>query len=140
MSERTAVTFRAAQPKDGEAVHALLAPFVEAQLLLHRELEELRRLTKHAFVAWHSDQLIGFAAVEIYSAKLAEIQCLAVDASFQRQGVGRALIQRCIDRAREENVLELMAITASEDVLRDCGFDYSLPNQKRAMFIRTRES
>ncbi|MGB1929312.1 MAG: GNAT family N-acetyltransferase, partial [Mariniblastus sp.] len=55
---------------------------------------------------------------------------------YRRQGLGRILVQRCVERAREEKVKELMAISASDEMFLTCGFDYSLPNQKRALFIQ----
>jgi amino-acid N-acetyltransferase len=83
--------------------------------------------------------MVGFAAIEIYSRKMAEIQSLAVSPALQGQGVGTKLVQRCVDRAQAEGILELMAITASEKLFRGVGFDYSLPNQKRALFMQTRD-
>ena len=80
-------------------------------------------------------RIVGFAAVEIYSKKLSEIQCLAVAAENQGQGLGKQLIGRCVERAEKLGVLELMAITASEKLFVDCGFHDALPNQKTALFI-----
>ena len=112
----------------------LLAPFVAERQLLERDRRgdsaaDHARFRRRVATA----RLVGFAAVEIYSAKLAEVQCLAVDGRYQRKGVGRLLIEQCVARARRENVLELMAITSSDEFLRDCGFDYSLPDQKRGV-------
>ena len=78
---------------------------------------------------------VSFAAVDIYSPKLAEIQCLAVQLEFQQLGVGKQLVARCVELARHNNVRELMVITSSDEFLQECGFDYSLPRQKRALFI-----
>ena len=38
--------------------------------------------------------------------------------------------------------MEVMAISSSEKFLQDLGFDYSLPDQKRALFcqLRSREA
>ena len=109
---------------------------MDGQLLLRRTSIELELLLKHSFKASHEDRIIGFCALEIYSKKLAEIQCLAVDLGFRRLGVGRKLVDHCVQRARDEKVFELMAISSSEEMFRSCGFDYSLPNQKRAFFIQ----
>ena len=127
---------RMATLDDVSAVLELIAPYVEQRKLLPRTRDDIERLIPHGFVVEDEGQLVGFSAVEIYSRKLSEIQCLAVDDRFRRRGIGRSLIQRCVERARREGVLELMAITASEDFLRQCGFDYSLPDQKRALFLR----
>ena len=76
---------------------------------------------------------VGFAAVEVYSSKLAELQCLAVHPDYQRTGIGKLLVEQCVARARDLGVMEVMAISSSESFLRGCGFDYSLPDQKRAL-------
>lgn len=129
------ITIRPGCAADAELVHALIQPFVERDLLLERLLDEIATLTKHSVAAECAGKLIGFAAVEIYSGKLAEIQCLAVDSDFQHRGVGKQLVAGCVDIAAKNNVLELMAISSSDDFLKTCGFDYSLPGQKRALFI-----
>lgn len=122
--------------RDFEAVQAFLHPFMDGELLLPRTSIELELLLKHSFKATIEDRIVGFCALEIYSKKLAEIQCLAVLAEVRRKGVGRALVNQCVRRAQEQKVLELMAITSSEDMFMACGFDYSLPHQKRALFIQ----
>ena len=93
------------------------------------------RLVVHGFVAESAGRIVGFVALEVYSRKMAELQCLAVDADFQRRGLGKALVRRCVQRACELNIHELMAITASDALFRECGFDYSLPDQKKALFL-----
>ncbi len=128
-----------ASPGDLDAVMALLAPDMENNLLLKRSRQQVEDLLQTGFVAREGGQVIGFAAVEIYSSKLAEVQCLAVHSDWQQRGVGKQLVGCCIDMARRENVLELMAISASDEFLIRCGFDYSLPGQKRALFIQTRQ-
>lgn len=135
---RTGVTIRPASIEDVPAVYQLTLPFVEQRKLLRRSEDDLRELVPNGFVADDQGTVVGFAAVEIYSKKLAELQCLAVDARYQGQGLGKRLVQACVARAKEQNVLELMAITAMESFFQDCGFDYSLPDQKRALFINTR--
>ena len=132
-----AVEIREATMDDLTSVQSLLAPFVENRLLLPRTPGDLAVLMQHAFVAIASDQIVGFSAIELYSQKLAEIQCLAVRTELHGQGIGKQLVLRCVARAKENNVLEVMAISASDDFLKQCGFDYSLPDQKRALFYRT---
>ena len=134
------VSIRQALPSDAAAIHALMRPFVIQRLLLDRTEAEVIELTRHGFVAVPDDSqtCVGFSAVEIYSAKLAELQCLAVHPDYQRGGLGRHLVDHCIRRAHDLNVMEVLAISSSEDFLRSCGFDYSLPDQKKALFFRLR--
>ena len=124
---------------DLAAVSQFLQPFMDAQQLLQRTSIELQLLLRHSFkaVSVKHGWIVGFCALEIYSKKLAEIQCLAVKDSDQRKGIGRQLVQACVQRAKDEKVLELLAISNSEPMFKACGFDYSLPNQKRAFFYQT---
>lgn len=144
------IQLRQALPSDAAAIHALLRPFVMQRLLLSRTQAELIELSRHGFVAMQhhprqddSDQApparcVGFSAVEVYSPKLGELQCLAVHSDFQRSGIGKRLVQMCVDRARDLGVMEIMAISSSDRFLEICGFDYSLPDQKRALFQQLR--
>jgi amino-acid N-acetyltransferase len=137
------LTIRQAAAPDAAVIHALLRPYVMQSLLLARTEAEIIELTRHGFVAEIPTedirpQIIGFSAVEIYSPKLAELQCLAVHQHYQGTGVGKALVNACVDRARELGVMEVMAISSSEDFLKTCGFDYSLPDQKKALFCQLR--
>ncbi len=129
------ITLRSGRPQDAVVVHGLIQPFVQASLLLDRSVSEIEQLTERSVVAEAAGAVIGFAAVEIYSRKLAEIQCLAVADPYQSRGVGKLMVAQCIKIAADANVLELMAISSSETFLKSCGFDYSLPGQKRALFV-----
>ncbi len=134
-------TIRAATAEDLSAVTALLRVFVEQRKLLRRTRAETAALLSTGFVAELNGEMIGFASVEIYSKKLAEVQCLAVKDEHQGHGLGSNLVRHCLDLARQRGVMEVMAISSSEHFLRNLGFDYSLPDQKRALFyqLRTRE-
>ena len=136
------IEIRQALPNDSAAIHALLRPYVSRRLLLQRSEAEIIELTRHGFVAEIGKdsvvQPIGFAAVEIYSSKLAELQCLAVHHQHQNTGVGKRLVDACLERARDLNVMEVLAISSSEEFLRSCGFDFSLPDQKKALFCQLR--
>lgn len=138
MSEYS-VSIRNAHLSDIPAIQVFMQPFVESEFVLPRSDKDMAVLVRHGFVATIGDDIVGFAALEIYSRKLAEIQALAVLSSLQGKGVGSELVRRCVGRARAEGVLELMAITASDNLFRNVGFDYSLPNQKRALFLQTRD-
>ena len=138
-SEEMEISFLRAVESDAELLCEFLKLFVEAKQLLPRTTEELRRLTEFAWVARLEGKIVGFCAVEVYSCKLAEIQCMAVNPSVQRRGVGKGLVSRCVELARQEGVLELMAISSSDEFLNSCGFDHSLPEQKRAFFLQPQE-
>lgn len=141
---------RQATEADLSAIQGLLQPYIAAKKLLKRTRGELMTLISNGFVAVvriqnagepNQELIVGFSAVEIYSRKLSEVQCLAVDPNYQGYGIGSDLVRNCVERAREKGVLEVMAISASDNFLRNLGFDYALPDQKRALFfqLKTRD-
>lgn len=138
-SNTPAITIREAMREDIPALEEFVELFVQANRLLPRTTEELYDLIPFGFVAIVSGRLVGFAALEIYSAKLAEIRSLAVLGEFQGLGIGRRLVERCVDLAQHRNILEVMAITSSDGFFRACGFDFTLPGEKKALFMQTRE-
>lgn len=130
---------RPATAEDVAALDRFVQPFVEQKKLLPRTIDELADLIAHGFVAERDGRIVGFAALEVYSKKLAEVRSLAVLPELQGQGIGKQLVEACVDRAREKNILEVMAITSSEEFFRACGFDFTLPGEKKALFLQTRE-
>lgn len=130
------VSIRPTTLDDLLGVEHVLEPMVKARRLLPRTHEELSKLLPTGFVAVVGNDIIGFAAVEIYSKKLAEIQALGVTLPWRGRGLGKKLVLECVQLARDQGVYELMAITASESLFVDCGFHYSLPDQKKALFIQ----
>ncbi|QDU41450.1 Amino-acid acetyltransferase [Maioricimonas rarisocia] len=137
--QTSTVSIRAAGAEDLAGVEAFIAPFVEGGRILPRTSDELTDLLRTGFLAEIDGRIVGFAALEVYSRKLAEIRSLCVDPALQGQGIGRRLAQACVDLARERNVFEVMVITSSESFFRGCGFDFTLPGEKKALFLQTRD-
>jgi len=125
---------------DVSALGQFIAPFVDRGRLLHRTSGELEELMTHGFLVEKDGQIVGFAALEVYSPKLGEIRSLAVDPQHQGHGIGKALVEACIHRARALDVFEVMAVTSSEGFFQKCGFDFTLPGEKKAVFLQTRPS
>jgi amino-acid N-acetyltransferase len=119
-------------------VLAVIEPYVAHRKLLPRTLDEIEDLLANGFVAELDGEIVGFVALEIYSKKLAEIRSLCVADGFQRHGIGKELVAACVRLARERSILEVMAITSAEEFFRACGFDFTLPGEKKAFFLQTR--
>jgi amino-acid N-acetyltransferase len=138
-NDASKAVIRPVQRDDHDGVLELIEPFIGRRKLLPRTLEELDLLLPHGFIAELDGRVVGFAALEVYSKKLAEIRSLAVADELQGIGIGKQLVEACVNRAHELNILEVMAISSSETFFRSCGFDYTLPGEKKAFFIQTRE-
>ena len=126
------MVIRPAVQDDAGAIRALIEPYVEAKIILARTLDEITELLADFLVAEADGVVVGCAVLEIYSPKMAELRSLAVHADWQKKGIGRQLVQACLDRARERNIREVLAITSTEAVFRSCGFDFTLPGERKA--------
>ncbi len=132
---------RATSRADVAALDAFIDPFVQEGRLLPRTHDELADLTRHGFAAVLPDgRIVGFAALEIYSKKLGELRSLAVDPAYRRHGIGKALVLACLNRAKEERVFEVMTITSADDFFHKCGFEFTLPGERKALFHQTRDA
>jgi len=137
-TEEKAFIVRPATEDDFEGLEAFIQPFVEQGKLLPRTTVELKTLIKNCYIAVIDGEIVGCAALEVYSQKLAEIRSLAVVANARRIGIGRKLVEACVAKARELRILEVMAITSSEEFFKACGFDFTLPGEKKALFFQSR--
>lgn len=138
MTQPTDIIIRHAQPDDRQTFLNFIAPFIDEGRLLPRTEIEFDDLLPGLFIADRAGAIVGCAALEIYSKKLAEIRSLAVAADLQGSGVGKRLVNACLARAADHQILEVMAITSSESFFRACGFDFTLPGEKKALFYQTR--
>lgn len=130
---------RPAASDDLAALEELIAPFVAEGRLLPRTTDELMDLLPTGFVAMLNGRVVGFATLEIYSRKFSEIRSLCVSRDVQGHGLGRRLVAACVELARERRVFEVMVISSQEHFFLGCGFDFTLPGEKKALFLQTRD-
>jgi amino-acid N-acetyltransferase len=133
------ITLRQARLSDIDPIITFIEPFIQSGELLRRTYDEIAEWLPNFFIAEYDDQIVGCAALEVYSPKLAEVRSLAVSPHVRGLGVGKALVNACVELAREKRVLEVMAITGNEDFFKAIGFDFTLQKQKKALFIQTRD-
>ena len=134
------IHIRTTKQEDISKLSEINPPFVEQEKILPRTSEELDVLVETGFVAvemvGENEEIVGFASLEIYSRKLAEIRSLVVADHRQGIGVGKKLVSACVERARQRNILEVMVVTSSDVFFQNCGFDFTLPGEKKALFIQ----
>jgi amino-acid N-acetyltransferase len=130
----TEVAIRPATKNDIQGIIDCIQPFVLEGKVLPRTLGELEDLIGNYVVAECEGNIVGCAVLEIYSRKLAEVRSLVVMPQYQRFGLGKRLVDACLEKAKNEEILEVMAITSRASFFQSCGFDYTLPGEKVALF------
>ena len=107
--------------------------------MLRRTYDEVDEWLPSFYLAEIDGEIVGCAALEVYSKKLAEIRSLAVSPKVQGMGIGKMLVNACVELAHEKKILEVMVITSNEQFFKAVGFDFTMTGEKKALFIQTRD-
>lgn len=116
---------RKARIADVSQIHRLLSTFADKGDLLGRSLSELYDNIRD-FVIYQNEEtrsVIASCALHICWEDLAEIRSLAVAEGFQRRGIGRRLIERCLKEAEDLGISRVFALTNQPDFFIRLGFE-----------------
>jgi len=85
------------------------------------------------FVAEVAEAVVGFAAILPRADGDSELDALFVEPTGWRQGIGRALVERCCEAARAagSTTLHVIGNPQAEGFYRSCGFDLHGTTQTR---------
>jgi len=114
---------RKARIADVVTMHRLINDHAEAGAMLARPLSELYENLRDFWVVEESGRVVACCALHINWADLAEIRSLAVEKGFQRQGLGRVLVNACIDEAKAMGIQRVYALTREPEFFERVGFD-----------------
>ena len=85
-------------------------------------------MLKHAnltITAWHGERLVGIARSLTDFTYVAYLADLAVDAGYQRQGIGQRLIEETRSRLGKECMIVLLAAPQANDYYPKLGFEHN---------------
>lgn len=115
---------RKARIADVIEIQQMLRDFAQSGQLLARSLSELYTNLRDTFVYVEEEtgEVIGCCGLHIVWENLAEIRSLAVLKSRQRKGIGRKLVEACIEEARELGIGRLFTLTYEVAFFESLGF------------------
>ncbi len=113
---------RKAKIADIKQVHALVNDFARREQMLPRALNELYEGIRDFYVLEDKGNIQGVCALRILWEDLAEIRSLAVSAEYQKLGIGRKLVKRCLKEAAEIGIKRVFALTYTPDFFKKIGF------------------
>ncbi len=102
---------------DVKTIHNLLQQFADKGLLLGRSISSLYDQLRD-FVVYDLSGIRGVCALHICWDNLAEIRSLAVAEEHQGQGIGRQLVQSCLDEAWSLEIGRVFTLTYQADFFR----------------------
>jgi amino-acid N-acetyltransferase len=116
------VLVRKAKIRDVKEIHSLILPFASEGRLLPRSLSELYARVRDFFVAEDDGRVIGCAALKIIWDDLSEIASLAVKSEYQRKGIGRQLVEACLEEAKSLGLPRTFVLTYETAFFERLGF------------------
>jgi amino-acid N-acetyltransferase len=113
---------RKARISDIKAVHRLINDCAAKGEMLSRSLAELYDNMRDYFVYEEQGEVTGACALHICWEDLAEIRSLCVIPEFRGRGIGRHLVNACLEEAREFSVGRVFLLTYQEEFFGKYGF------------------
>jgi amino-acid N-acetyltransferase len=117
------VRVRPATIADMRQVEPLINRFAQRSLMLPKTHDQLARLFREFVVATDGDgQVLGCGALRIYNESLAEVASLAVEEHAHGRGIGRMIVDRLVEDARDLGLATVFALTLQESFFHRAGF------------------
>ncbi len=119
---------------DISKMQELVRPEVESGVILERSDDEIATNIRSYTLALFNGELVGFTALHIHTAYLAEIRSLIVKDGFRGQKIGEKLINKVLDEARTLGLQRVLSLTYKQAFFERLGFveipKESLPEHK----------
>lgn len=112
---------RPARADDVDVMQTLIDGYAAQDLMLSRSPEFLLEHLGDYIVA-DDTGFAGCCALAVLTRDLAEIRSLAVKPETSRRGVGKALVDGCVERARTLGLRRVFALTLVPEFFERCGF------------------
>ena len=105
-------------------IYHLLAEYSGRWNILPRSLAELYSFVRDFFVYRRdgAGPILGIGALHVFWEDLGEIRSLMVIPEHQRQGIGSALVQSCLEEARALGMRQVFVLTDRPEFFRRFGF------------------
>jgi len=121
------LTYRRARPSDTRPILNLINRYSTKGVLLPRSysqvIEKVRDFTVAVEEKDGESAVKGVVALHVVGEDLAEVRSLAVEEKLTGKGVGKRLIQFCVDDAREMRLQRIFALTYQTEFFAKLGFE-----------------
>jgi amino-acid N-acetyltransferase len=117
------IVIRKANLGDVNRIHQLVNLYAKKGTMLGLSLSEIYDGIRDFSVAEGPRRaVLGVCALHVIWDDLAEVRSLAVDPKSRRRGLGRALVEHCIEEARDLRIRKVFALTYQAEFFLRIGF------------------
>ncbi len=114
--------YRKAVLADVEEIHQIINKCAEDGLMLPRSRNMLYESIRDFILVEEAGIVIAAGALHILWEDLAEVRALAVKDEYLKQGLGRGIVERLVQEAKELGCHEVFALTYQPGFFTKCGF------------------
>jgi len=107
---------------EGKAIQQLVNLYAAQGLLIPLSLHDIYERIREFFVYKIDDQIVGVASLHVIWEDLAEVRSMAVHPDYQRRGIGKALVLRCLDEGRDLGIKQVFLLTYKKEFFEKVGF------------------
>ncbi|MCJ7645915.1 N-acetyltransferase [bacterium] len=113
---------RKAKISDIRELHKLINFYAEQGEMLPRSLNELYENIRDFLVFEERGEILGCCALHVSWEDLGEIKSLAVKPGHTGKGIGRKLIEACLEETNELGIKKVFALTFKPEYFEKKGF------------------
>ena len=116
------MNIRNAMVKDVEAIYSLISQYAQLDKMLFRSKAYIFDNLQMFSVAETDGKVVGCCVLTVIWSDLAEIKSLAVAEEYQNKGIGRLLVEKAVEQAKNLGVEKVFALTLEPAFFEKQGF------------------
>ncbi len=118
------LNIRKASVDDVDAILKLVNYYAEKELLLRKSAFKVYTKLQNFYIAETEKKVVGCVSLVVLWEDLAEICSLAVDEHYLRRGIGKKLVNKCIEQTKLLKVTKIIALTYKDKFFEKIGFHF----------------
>ncbi len=118
----TEIKLRPAKTADVEFIRSLIGQYAPERRMLRKEIITLYEDIQEFVIAEIDGNPVGYGALHVLWEDLAEVRSVAVVPSLRRTGVGRAVVNHLLARAKQLGIRRVFCLTFEVDFFLSFGF------------------
>ena len=116
------IVVRPAKTSDIKKIRKIIDTFVEPRRLLSKETVTLYESVQEFAIAEVDGEVVGCGALHVLWEDLAEVRTVAVVESMHGKGVGHAILESILNKAKEIGVKKVFCLTSETEFFGSHGF------------------
>ncbi len=118
------LNIRKASVDDVDGILRLVNYYANRGLVLRKSAFKVYTKLQSFFVAEENNTIVGCVSLFVLWKDLAEICSLAVDEQYTKRGVGKELVNKCIEQAKALKVTKIIVLTYKDKFFEKMGFHF----------------